>query len=163
VWSDFDHVTTDSIRFLGRGLASISVNPTFDILFGVVYLDRLKVKILPAGGVYWRPTPDWDAYIVFPNPKIRPSWTTIGNSKWYYYVAGEYGGGSWTVNRDGLGDRIDINDIRALGGIEWETQTMIRGHLEAGYVFNRQVIYNDNMTGEFNPSDTFMVRGGIEF
>jgi hypothetical protein len=163
VWSDFDHVTTESIRFLGRGLASMSASPNLDILFGVVYLDRLKVKILPAGGVYWRPTPDWDAYIVFPNPKIRRYWTTTGNTKWYYYVAGEYGGGSWTVDRDGLGDRIDINDIRAIGGIEWETQTQVRGHIEAGYVFDRQVVYNDNMTGPFDPANTFMFRGGIEF
>jgi hypothetical protein len=163
VWSDFDHVTTDSVRFLGRGLASLSVNPTMDILFGVVYLDRLQVKILPAGGVYWRPTPDWDAYIVFPNPKIRHYWTTIGNSKWYYYVAGEYGGGSWTVDRDGEGDRIDINDIRVIGGIEWETQTMLRGHIEAGYVFDRQVVYNDNMTAPFDAANTIMFRGGIEF
>ncbi|HEY4233368.1 MAG TPA: hypothetical protein VGM76_08070 [Lacipirellulaceae bacterium] len=163
VWSDFDHVTTDSIRFLGRGLASISVNPTFDFLFGVVYLDRLKVKILPAGGVYWRPTPDWDAYIVFPNPKIRHYWMTVGNSKWYYYAAGEYGGGSWTVDRDGEGDRIDINDIRVIGGIEWETQTMLRGHIEAGYVFDRQVIYNDNNTAPFDAANSIMLRGGIEF
>jgi Domain of unknown function (DUF6268) len=163
VWSDFDHVTTESIRFLGRGLASMSVSPTLDILFGVVYLDRLQVKILPAGGVYWRPTPDWDAYIVFPNPKIRRYWMTTGNTKWYYYAAGEYGGGSWTVNRDGEGDRIDINDIRVIGGIEWETQTQLRGHIEAGYVFDRQVVYNDNMTAPFDAANTFMFRGGIEF
>jgi hypothetical protein len=163
VWSDFDHVTTDSIRFLGRGLASISLNPTLDVLFGVVYLDRVDIKILPAGGIYWRPTPDWDCYLVFPNPKVRRYWMTTGNTKWYYYAAGEYGAGSWTVSRGGVGDRIDINDIRVIGGIEWETQTMLRGHIEAGYVFNRDIVYADTSTPDFKPSDTFMIRGGIEF
>ena len=71
VYSDFDVVTTDSVRILGRGLATVSVTPNLDILFGVVYLDRVKIKLLPAGGVYWRPTPEWDAYLVFPNPKVR--------------------------------------------------------------------------------------------
>ena len=99
VYSDFNHVSSDSVRFLGRGLASISLTPTLDILFGAVYLDRLNVKILPAGGVYWRPTPEWDAYLVFPNPKVRKHWFDWGNSNIFWYVAGEYGGGSWTVQQ----------------------------------------------------------------
>jgi hypothetical protein len=40
---------------------------------------------------------------------------------------------------------------------------MLRGHIEAGYVFNRDVVYADTNTPDFKPSDTFMVRGGIEF
>ena len=112
-----------------------------DIRFGAVYLDRVDVKILPAGGVYWRPTPDWDVYLVFPNPKVRKFLTAIGNTKWYGYAAGEYGGGSWTVRRQFTDDRIDYNDIRAIGGVEWETQTLIRGHIEVGYVFDREVVF----------------------
>jgi hypothetical protein len=163
VWSDFDHVDSDSVRFLGRGLASLSVTPNLDVLFGAVYLDRLNVKFLPAGGFYWRPTPEWDAYLVFPNPKVRKYWATVGNSKWYWYVAGEYGGGSWSVQRQVNSDRIDINDIRIIGGIEWETQTLIRGFVEAGYVWDREVLFQSGMPGEFRPDDTVMVRGGINF
>ena len=106
IWSDFDHLTDDSIRFLGRGLLKVSVTPQMDILVGVVYLDRVKTKLLPAGGVYWRPTPEWDAYIVFPNPKARKHFSSVGNTEWYFYFAGEYGGGSWTVDRVGTSDRI---------------------------------------------------------
>jgi hypothetical protein len=169
VWSDFDIVTSDSIRFLGRGLASVSLTPQLDILFGVVYLDRLKVKILPAGGVYWRPTPEWDAYLVFPNPKVRKFWASIYNTKVYWYAAGEYGGGSWTVDRPaagmnpGLGDQVDINDIRVIGGIEWETQTQIRGRVEAGYVWDRELLFRSGEPGQFNLDDTVMLRAGIDF
>jgi hypothetical protein len=163
VWSDFDHVTSDSIRLLGRGLASVSTTPNLDILFGVVYLDRVDVKLLPAGGVYWRPTPEWDAYLVFPNPKVRKFFTSIGNSKWYWYVAGEYGGDSWTVTRSIGGDRVDINDIRVSGGLEWETQTFIRGHIEAGYVFDREVVFDSGLPPNFKPDDTFMIRAGVDF
>lgn len=169
VYSDFDHVTSDSVRILGRGLASVALTPQLDILFGAVYLDRLDIKILPAGGVYWRPTPEWDAYLVFPNPKVRKYWANVGNTKWYWYAAGEYGGGSWTVDRPAaganpaLGDQIDINDIRVIGGLEWETQTQIRGHFEVGYVWDREILFRSGQPGHFGLDDTIMLRAGVDF
>jgi hypothetical protein len=162
VWSDFDHVNSDSVRLLGRALASVAVSPNTEILFGAVYLDRVDVKLLPAGGVYYRPTPEWDLYLVFPNPKARKFLTAIGNTKWYGYAAGEYGGGSWTVQR-AVADRIDINDIRVIGGLEWETQTLIRGHIEVGYVFDREIVYTSGMPPSFTPDDTVMIRAGVDF
>jgi hypothetical protein len=163
VWSDFDHVNSDSIRLLGRGLGIVSLSPTLDVRFGAVYLDRVDIKILPAGGVYWRPTPEWDLYLVFPNPKARRFLTAIGNTKWYGYMAGEYGDGSWTVQRQTTSDRIDINDIRIIGGLEWETQTQIRGHLEVGFVFDREVVFISGDPPNFKPDDTVMLRAGVSF
>jgi hypothetical protein len=163
VYSDFDNVNSDSLRFMGRGLASVGVAPNLDILFGAVYLDRVDVKILPAGGVYYRPTPDWDLYLVFPNPKVRRFLTAIGNTKWYGYAAGEYGGGSWTVARQTTDDRIDYNDIRLIGGLEWETQTQIRGHIEAGWVFDREIVFVSGDPPNFKPNDTIMLRAGVDF
>lgn len=164
VWSDFKNINSDSIRLLGRGLAKVGVSPQLEILFGVVYLDRLRIKLLPAGGFYWRPTPEWDFYIVFPNPKIRKHFSTIGTTEWYWFVAGEYGGGSWTTDRSGFTGRVDINDIRISAGLEFETFAQTRGHLEIGFVFDREVIFDDgSMTPVFKPDDTVMVRGGFEF
>jgi hypothetical protein len=114
VWSDFDHISSDSVRILGRGLAVISRTPELDVLIGVVYLDRVRLKLVPAGGLRWRPSPDWDFYLVFPNPKIRNRLRPIGTTDWFWYVAGEYGGGSWTANRSGLDDQFDYNDLRAV-------------------------------------------------
>ena len=163
VWSDFHHVSSDSVRILGRGLASVAISPNLDVLFGAVYLDRLDVKLLPAGGFYYRPTPEWDMYLVFPNPKVRRFLTAIGNSKWYWYAAGEYGGGSWTVRRVATDDQIDHNDIRIIGGLEWETQTFIRGHIELGYVWDREILFRSGMPPNFTPDDTIMLRAGIDF
>jgi hypothetical protein len=163
IWTDFHNVDSDSIRILGRGLATVALSPQLDIRFGVIYLDRVDVKILPAGGFYYRPTPDWDMYLVFPNPKVRKFMTAVGNTKWWWYVAGEYGGGSWTVERQTTDDRIDINDIRVIGGLEWETQTHIRGHIEAGYVFDREVVFVSGDPGSFKPDDTIMLRAGVSF
>ncbi|MEX0643280.1 MAG: hypothetical protein WD468_11295 [Pirellulales bacterium] len=163
VWSDFSYWDTDSIRFLGRGLANVSLTPQLDILFGAVYLDRLDVKILPAGGVYYRPSPEWDLYLVFPNPKIRNFISAVGNTKWYWYAAGEYGGGTWTVTRQVNRDQFDYNDIRVSGGVEFETQTQIRGHLEIGYVFDRELLFRSGEPGNFSLDNTFMFRGGVDF
>lgn len=163
VWTDFSAVNSDSVRILGRGLGVISVTPQMDILIGAVYLDRLRVKVLPAGGVHWRPNQDWDLYIVFPNPKLRRRFQSVGNTEWWWYVAGEYGGGSWTVDRQGLDDHIDYNDIRAILGLEWETPTMFRGHLEVGYVFDREILFASGMPSKATPDDTVMLRAGVDF
>jgi hypothetical protein len=164
IWTDFHNVNSDSIRILGRALGTVALSPTLDVRFGVIYLDRVDVKILPAGGFYYRPTPDWDMYLVFPNPKVRKFLTAIGNTKWYGYAAGEYGGGSWTVERQGnLDDRIDYNDIRVIGGLEWETQTHIRGHVEAGFVFDREIVFVSGDPPSFKPDNTIMLRAGVSF
>jgi hypothetical protein len=164
VWTDFHSVNSDSVRLLGRGLASVAITPNLDVLFGAVYLDRLDIKLLPAGGFYYRPTPEWDMYLVFPNPKVRKFMTAIGNSKWYWYLGGEYGGGSWTVRRALVAnDRIDYNDIRVFGGLEWETQTFIRGHIEVGYAWDREILFLSGMPPNFTPDDTIMLRAGVDF
>ncbi len=170
VWTDFENVSTDSIRILGRALGVITLSPRMDLLAGVWYLDRNDIALLPAGGVHWKPNTEWDAYLVFPNPKIRKRFVNVGASQWWWYVAGEYGGGRWTIERDpagvaaGADDDIDINDIRVIGGFEWETQTQARGHIEAGYVFNREIIYDGTrLPPVFELDDTFMVRVGFDF
>jgi hypothetical protein len=163
VWTDFENVNSDSVRLLGRAVASVSTAPNFDVLFGVAYIDRVDIKLLPVAGVYYRPTPEWDLYVVFPNPKVRKYLTSIGNSKWFGFAAGEYGGGSWTVQRQNLDDRIDYNDIRVSGGFEWETQSFIRGHIELGYAWDREIVFVSGNPPSFTPDGTFLIRAGVDF
>lgn len=164
VWTDFEELNGDSLRILGRGLGVLAFSPQFDVIGGVWYLDRNDVKLLPAGGVHWRPNNAWDFYAVFPNPKIRRRSINIGSSQWWMYVAGEYGGGRWTIQRqNGARDDIDINDIRVIFGLEWETQSQARGHVEIGYVFDREIIYAETQTPTLDLDDSFMVRAGVDF
>lgn len=165
VWTDFEEVNSDSIRILGRAMGALAFSPQLDVLLGVWYLDRNRVKLLPAGGIHWRPSNDLDAYLVFPNPKIRKRSINVGSSQWWIYAAGEYGGGRWTIERaSGAADDIDYNDLRAIFGIEWETQTQAHGHIEIGYVFDRELLFDKTQSpAKLKLDDSFMIRGGVTF
>ena len=131
-------------------------------------IDRVNLKLLPAFGILWEPNPQthWD--IFFPAPKISNYWTTIGNRQVWWYVGGEYGGGSWTIERaeDPLvrfSDRIDINDIRIYGGLEWWNLNRYNAFTEIGYVFNREIVYFLVPSDSVTVNSTFMLRGGVSW
>jgi hypothetical protein len=164
VFSDFEGFTSDSIRYQGTGLAILALTPTTTLKAGVTYLDRVDIKLLPAAGILWIPNPQtrWD--IFFPRPKLSRYLTTIGNSDVWVYVSGEYGGGSWTVRRAGADDRrMDINDIRVGGGLEWSHQFGLRAFAEAAYVFDRELVFASGIPDRHTLKDTLMIRGGIVY
>ena len=164
VYTDFEHVHTDSIRIMGRGLGILTFSPTLRLALGAVYLDRVDVKFLPAGGVIWTPNEDTRYDILFPNPKLSHRLTTLGTTEWWWYIAGEYGMGSWTVDRsDGAGDQVDINDLRVIAGLEWFALSGRRGIFEVGYVFNRELVYASDSPHKFGLDDTVMLRAGLAY
>ncbi|HBO43081.1 MAG TPA: hypothetical protein DD670_03935, partial [Planctomycetaceae bacterium] len=55
VYSDFHKVTSDSIRYTGHGLLTLALSPSFKLKGGIVYYDRVRIKMLPAAGVIWTP------------------------------------------------------------------------------------------------------------
>jgi hypothetical protein len=163
VYTDFNTFTTHSIRVMGRGLGVVTLTPNLQFALGVVYIDRVVVKILPAGGLIWTPNPDARYEILFPNPKLAHRWTTIGNTDLWAYVSGEYGGGSWTIQRiGGISDQADYNDIRVNLGLESYGYRGLHANFEVGYVFDRQIVYRSG-TPQFNPSDTVMLRAGLSY
>jgi len=164
VYSDFSFVDSHSIRIMGRALGVATVTNEVQITFGVVYLDRNRIKLLPAGGVIWTPNPDARYEILFPNPKLARRLTTIGTSDLWYYISGEYGDGSWTITReDGSHDSVDYNDIRVAIGLEEVSPAGGRIFIEGGFVFDRELFYRSNNPPPFDLSNTVMVRGGISY
>ncbi len=167
IFTDFQTLNSDSFRIQGKGLLVLQLTPTLAVKGGVEYLDRLNIKLLPAGGVLWTPNPQTYFDIYFPRPKLAHYLTTLGNTDIWIYVGGEYGGGNWTVERTGppeFSDRVDINDIRVLGGFEWFSKAVaIKGFAEVGFVFDREVLYNVVPADNFDPGDTFMLRGGLYY
>lgn len=164
VFTDFEGFTSDSVRIQGTGMGSLAVTPTTTLKAGVTYLDRVDIKLLPAGGIVWIPNPQtrWD--LIFPKPKVARYLTTVGNTDIWVYLNGEYGGGSWTVRRAGASDRrMDINDIRVGGGLEWTHQFGLGAFVEAAYVFDRELVFASGIPERHTLKDTVMVRGGLVY
>lgn len=174
VYSDFEEVREESIRITGRGLVSLSCSPSFQVKAGILYVDRIRVELLPAGGVIWTPVsnPDLRFEILFPNPRLAMRFTTYRNTDWWAYLRGEYGGGSWTIERPIVvggvligeyGDRFDYNDIRIALGVEWDRYGVSRGHFEVGVAFDRELVYEHPLTPTFEPDPTVFLGAGVAF
>ena len=167
VYSDFSKLIDDSIRIQGRGLAVLSFSPSFKIKAGVWYLNRLRVKILPAGGIVWMPNSDIRFDILFPDPKFTKRLTTIGTTDWRLMLRGEYGGGDWTVKRafgvPGQTDEVNYNDIRVAGGLEFEQTGGVHGSLETGVAFDREILFRSGAPQKYVPTTTVFVGGAIAY
>jgi hypothetical protein len=162
-YTDFNTFNTNSIRIMGRGLGVVSLTPTLQVAAGAVYLDRVLIKILPAGGVIWTPNPDARYEFLFPNPRGTRRWTTLGNTEIWVYLTGEYGGGSWTGQRSGgVSDQFDYNDLRVSGGLESFGLRGFHAFFEVGYVWDRKIVYRFNPP-DYPASDTVMLRAGASY
>jgi len=164
VYTDFNTFSAHSIRTMGRALGVVTYTPELQFAAGVVYLDRNRIKLLPAGGVIWTPNADARYEFLFPNPRLARRYTTIGTTDLWYYLAGEYGGGAWTIKRaNGMNDAVDYNDIRVSLGLEAIALSGLRGTFEVGYVFDRQIIYRSVMPDRFDPSSTILLRASLSY
>lgn len=169
VFSEFDVMRSDSLRIRGKGLGTFRLTPASTFKLGVYYYDRVDVKLLPAGGIFWRPNPFTKVDIFFPQPKFSRFVSTVGTQDVWWYIAGDYGGGSWTIDRDdGRADQVDINDIRLMLGFEWGQSDRIRAGLrtwffEFGYVADRELVYRYNGQDNLSLDDTWMVRLGVGY
>ena len=171
VYSDFNRVANDALRLTGKGMAVLTFSPSIKVKAGVWYLNRNVVKILPAGGICWTPNPDIYFDILFPNPKIGKRLTTWGNTEWWLYVSGDYGGGKWAIKRgSGLGvaeddqpDTFDYNDIRVAVGLEFNTLRQLHGMFEVGGAFSRELVYQSTLPPAFYPNNTVFLRAGLAY
>lgn len=164
VYTDFQNVTSDSLRITGVGLGWAKVNPYTVMKFGAEYLDRIDVKLLPAFGFFMQPNNEMKLDLYFPRPKVAHRMPRLGNFDVWAYTGGEYGGGSWAIERmGGINDQVDINDVRAFMGLEWMGPRGVTGFIEGGYVFEREILYRSAPATELNLPDTFMLRMGFAF
>ena len=171
VYSDFERVRHDSIRYTGKAVAVLSFSPSIKIKAGAWYLDRNRVKILPAGGLIWTPNTDIRFEILFPDPKFAKRRANYGNTEWWFTIRGEYGGGAWTVVRvnpgdlaiDGLLDSVDYNDLRCAVGLEWVNASGLSGLFEVGIAFEREIYYTSRLPEVFRPNTTVFLRGGLTY
>lgn len=164
VYTDFENVSSDSLRVTGTGVGFARVNPYTVFKFGAEYYDRVRLKMLPAFGFFMQPTNEMKLDLYFPRPRFSHKLPSLANYEIWGYVGAEYGGGSWTIERSGgLEDQVDINDVRAFTGFEWAGPRRVTGFIEGGYVIEREMLYRTDPTNRLQLGDTFMIRTGIAF
>ncbi len=167
VFSDFDAISDNSVRAMAKGLVSFRLTPASTIKGGVYYINRHERDFIPAIGLLYQPNPYTRLDLFFPEPKFAHYWRTIGTYDVWGYVAGEYGGGVWTIKRaNGAKDTVDMYDYKISAGLEWGQSNAIRvgrraAFAELGYVFRRRVEYESG--GEFKPDEAFFFRAGIGY
>ena len=132
----------------------VRVCPSAELVFGVDYLDRGDVKLLPVGGLILLPNPDLRFEAVFPRPRAVFRLTDTHR----LFLAGELGGGTWAIERDAIFDDLaTYRDLRLSIGLESVEDDGGRCAFEIAYLFDRQLEYTSRQ-GDCNLDDTVMVR-----
>lgn len=162
-YSDFERRSDDAIRITGRAVAIYDWTPTTKLALGVIYLDRNDVTVLPAAGITWQPSPDCRVELIFPRPRLavrtyRFEALDPTGAEWWYYLAGEFGGGTWAVVReDNSLDELTYRDYRVVFGLERKPTGLSPSRIETAYVFGRALEYSSNEQ-EFEVDSTVMAR-----
>jgi hypothetical protein len=164
VASDFQ-TSQDAFRITGRALATWQWVPErLSLLFGVVYLDRNDLPVLPGVGLIWTPSPDWRLDLIFPRPKLarRLAFWPQQFEDWVY-LGGSLGGRTWAVERaSGDTDQLTLRDYRLFLGWERIVDGGSGLFVEAGWVLGRKLEY-ERVPLTLSFDDALLIRGGITY
>lgn len=150
---DFEGSSREGIRFPSHAVGFLRLGPVTELVFGIDYLDRGDVTILPVGGVIVLPHPEVRFEIVFPRPRM----VFQLNDRNRLAIGGELGGGTWAIKRDGLFDDLaTYRDLRLSVGLEHVTDEGHVSAFEIAYLFDRSFEYRSGF--EYAPNDTIMLR-----
>ncbi len=163
VYSDFNNTSGDALRIVGRAVGYYRWSPDVRLAAGATYLDRQDVRALPIAGVIWTPTPDDQFTLLFPQPRIAHRYRKDADHERWVYLSGEFGGGSWAIQRaSGRDDVVSYRDWRLITGIEFKYANKTSWRIEGGYVFSRELEYVSNI-GNYQPGDTSMIRAAFVY
>ena len=167
VFSDFQRATCDNYRITGHAVAAWTYSDRLKFVLGAAYTDRFSAEVLPVCGLIWTPHDEVKYELVFPHPRIARRIYTFGvyadDVQDWLYLAGEFGGGIWVVERtSGALDRFDYTDFRIVLGLERKVIGGLDTRLEVAYVFGREIRYESGAPG-LEPADTVMLRGGVTY
>jgi hypothetical protein len=155
VFSDFEGSARDGIRFPGHAVGMLHTSPETDWVFGVDYLDRGDIKILPVVGIsrHSERHPSMRFDLVFPRPQVELALRS-GRT---LYVGGRLGGGTWDIEfPSGQGDVLTYRDYRLLLGLR-SPRGDGTSSIEVGYIFGRKMEFHTS-SGVATPDDAFILR-----
>lgn len=162
-FSDWDSNETDALRAPAQSLIVYDWTPQSQVIIGLVYLDRVDLNFLPAGGIIYRPNDAVRIEAIVPRPKIAVRVRQNRRFEDWFSISGEFGGGQWAIERaDGRDDILVNRDYRVVMGLERKNLVgMLGGRVELGYVFGRVYQYRQTGDPDYEPADTMLIRGGL--
>ncbi|MDR0520501.1 MAG: hypothetical protein LBH00_01470 [Planctomycetaceae bacterium] len=158
IFSDFEKISSQSFRFIGKVEGIFRTQDQMRVHFGVLYLGRERVQWLPTGGIVWNPDENWEVKAVFPNPKISRRLWSEKQTEWRGYVCADYAGGSWSIDPLGL---TDYNDVRLGMGMDYALQGQVGCYFEFGGSFARELYSNGHRWAK--PPTVLYIKTGIVF
>lgn len=168
IYTDFRRLGHSAFRPRGHGIAIVALSEQFQLLAGVTYVNRLRTTLLPVGGFRWAPDEDTEFRLVFPAPRISRRLFSTGQTKWWGYLAGEFGGGAWAIERQlgggaAFADVVDYSDVRVMTGLEAVGVGGWKGRVEAGYAFGRQYLFGTGFPGTVSLPAAVVLRVGLSY
>lgn len=163
-YGDFKVSADKAFRFTGKGLAKYDWSPgRVQLLFGVLYLNRENIRLLPAGGIIWTPDESRRYELLFPKPKLAHRIVLGHDFEDWLYLGAEFGGNTFGVEYDnGTEDSITLLDYRVYIGLERKLNGGAGYRLEAGYVFGRRVQFDSGLP-DLEVGSAAMLRGGFTY
>jgi hypothetical protein len=166
-YSDFEIDAGQAFRVSGRGLAVYEQVSGRTWVFGVAYLNRAGVSVLPVGGVIFESASGVKWELIVPQPRV--AWRLPGNiadsgdERWFY-LKGELGGGIWSIERPASMtlDLLTYSDYRVMLGYERKIIGGLSRRFEVGYVFRRELEF-DSATPDVSLDDSLMLRAGFTY
>ncbi|WP_254509623.1 hypothetical protein [Anatilimnocola floriformis] len=153
-FSDFEGSAREGVRFPSHAVGYYRWDSQIDFVFGVDYLNRDDIQILPVAGVILTPRDDLRLELVFPHPRVE---LRVSPQR-AIYLAGELGGGTWAIERaNNAADVVTYRDLRLLFGISERTEKGGETGIEIGYVFDRDLSYRSG-NGDYAPGSTLLIR-----
>lgn len=157
--SDFEGSAREGIRFPSHAVGFLDIHPTMALVFGIDYLDRGDIQLLPVGGVIWIPNPEMRFELVFPRPRLVFRLT----DRYRLFLAGELGGDTWAIERETLVDDLaTYRDLRVSIGLEHVDAEGGWSSFEIGYLFDRQLEYASGL-GDMRLDDAVLFRLATTF
>ncbi len=153
--TDFKGNAGQGLHYPAHAVGYLGVGSSIDLVFGVDYVDLGSIKILPVGGVIWKPNAAMRFEAVFPRP--RALFQLSDNYR--AYISGQLGGGSWSIERaDTFDDDLaTYRDLRVCIGLEHREEHGRWSAIEAGYLFNRRLEYSSGL-GNMPLPDAAIIR-----
>jgi len=143
VFSDFEGSAREGVRFPGHAVGMVHINMTTDLVFGVDYLGRDDIAVLPVVGVSLRDrfVSGLSVDLVFPRPRID----YVLSDDWRSYLTAGLDGGTWDIQfPNGTGQVMTYRDYRLMLGFEHADSAAGISAWEFGYAFGRELEFRNN-------------------